>query len=299
MFGGDIITRGEEVSDKPRIYSYFEYRDFCRDWYQYHKKSIKGFTYKSFADAAGLKSVNYFQRIVSGKRNLSVKNLEAFSKAMELSDHERRYFALMLEYDLAPDSVTKTRYLNRLMSMRKSKGMFQMKDYQLKYLDKWWYPIVRELVTVLDFKNEYACLAAACIPRISESQARAAVNYLLKHNYVKRNEYGRFVQATPIISTGDEVRSLYVRKFHRENLALSSDLVDCIEPDEREVSSITFSVSKPVYKDIKEEIQRFRKRVLEMINSDSQPAEGVYSASFQLFPRSKNIAFEESGEYHE
>lgn len=275
------------MSEKPRIYSYFEYRTFCRDWYQYHKKSIKGFTYQSFADAAGLKSVNYFQRVVSGVRNLSAKNLEAFCKAMELNEHESRYFKMMLEYDLASDSVSKTRYLNKLMSMRKSKGMFQMKDHELKYLDKWWYPIVRELVTVLDYKNDYATLAAACIPRISESQARAAVNYLLKYNYVKRDERGRFVQATPIISTGDEVRSLYVRKFHRENLELSSDLVDIISPEEREVSAINFSVSRAVYKEIKEEIQRFRKRLLEMINADSKEADGVYSASFQLFPRSK------------
>ncbi len=274
------------MNNNIKIYNYLDYRQFCHDWYKFKKNSDKEFTFKSFAKLADLKSPNYFQRIVSGKRNLSEKHLPGFKRAMNLSDHEYEYFKTLLHFDNASDSIKKTKFFNQLVSMRKIKGVHQISNNQLKYLDKWWYPIIRELVTIINFNEDYSILASSCIPKISESQAKAAVNYLLKNRYIKKSQTGLYEQQDPILSTGDEVRSLFVKKFHRENLSIGSELVDLISPEEREVSSINFSVSQKRYEKIKEEIQKFRRQLLNLVESDDDLPEKVYSASFQLFPRS-------------
>lgn len=274
------------MEQKPKIYSYFNYRYFCRDWYLYHKKNTKGFTYHSFAESAGLTSLNYFQRIVSGKRNLSEKHVAAFGKAMSLTEHELTYLKCMLQYDTESNSNEKIGYLKKLLSMRKSKGLFHIQDRGLKYLDKWWYPIIRELATLIDFQDDYYTLANSCIPRISESQAQSAIRFLEKNNYLSKDKEGRYFQETPILSTGDEAYSLFVRKYHRDTIEHGCTLLDKIKPEERDVSSLTFSVSEEKFYEIKEEIQAFRKKLMEMIHSDEKPAERVYSAAIQLFPRS-------------
>jgi uncharacterized protein (TIGR02147 family) len=89
-----------------------------------------------------------------------------------------------------------------------------------------------------------------------------------------------------VISSGDEVRSTVLRNYHRQTLAQSIEALDKPDLENRDVSSLTLSVSRKTYFAIKKEIQEFRKRLLVMAREDAGP-EMVCLAGFQLIPRSK------------
>ncbi|MEO5668060.1 MAG: TIGR02147 family protein, partial [Bdellovibrionota bacterium] len=55
----------------PDILRYGEYRAFLADFYAYKKSQRSGFSYRLFAAKAKLKSPNYLQLVMQGKRNLS------------------------------------------------------------------------------------------------------------------------------------------------------------------------------------------------------------------------------------
>jgi uncharacterized protein (TIGR02147 family) len=129
-------------------------------------------------------------------------------------------------------------------------------------------------------------LARHCIPRITAQQAGNAIAYLLKTGFLKKDQRGGYFRTEPVISSGDEVTSTILRNYHRQTLAQSVQALDTVEPGDRDISSLTLSVSRKTYFAIKREIQDFRKRLLSMAKEDASP-EMVCLTGFQLLPRSR------------
>jgi uncharacterized protein (TIGR02147 family) len=161
-----------------------------------------------------------------------------------------------------------------------------MDDKKLQFYSKWYYPVIRELAAILNFKNDYNLLARNCIPRITSQQAANAIAYLIKNGFLQKDADDNFIRTNPVISSGDEVKSTVLRGYHRQILLQSVAALDSIEQENRDISSLTLSVSRKTYFALKTEIQDFRKRLLAIAKEDANP-EMVCLAGFQLIPRSK------------
>jgi uncharacterized protein (TIGR02147 family) len=122
-------------------------------------------------------------------------------------------------------------------------------------------------------------------PAITPRQARDSVRLLYKLGLIEKKQ-GRYMQVDRAITTGDEIASLAILNFHVQNLALAADTLSICPSQERDVSSIVAGISEKGFKTIKEEIQLFRKRLVDIIDRD-EPAERVYHINFQLFPASE------------
>ncbi|MBN1758393.1 MAG: TIGR02147 family protein [Chitinispirillaceae bacterium] len=268
------------------IFNYFDYREYLQAVYRWKKEHEKGFSHRSFSREAGISSPNYLHRVLNGERSLSESYLEKFCNALKLSRNECQYFSKLVQFNNESDSSKKESLLRALLSLRYRRGIHRISDKKLQFFSKWYYPVIRELAAVLDFGDDYNLLARSCIPRITAQQAGNAVGYLTKNGFLELNENGKFVRTEPVLSSGNEVRSLILRKYHRQTLLQSIDALDTIEPENRDVSSLTLSVSKKTYIAMKKEIQDFRKRLLQMARNDANP-EMVCLAGFQLLPRSR------------
>jgi uncharacterized protein (TIGR02147 family) len=67
---------------------------------------------------------------------------------------------------------------------------------------------------------------------------------------------------------------------------LAKDAADRFPSEEREISTLTFSASKEALKEMKEEIQRCRANLVEIIKK-SRKMDTVGQMNFQLFPLTK------------
>ena len=151
---------------------------------------------------------------------------------------------------------------------------------KLQFFSKWYYPVIRELATIINFKNEFPSFK--CIPRITAQQAENAVNYLLKNGFLMIDESGNLLRTDPVISSGDEVYSTILRNYHKQTLSQSIEALNTIEQENRDISSLTMSVSRKTYNLIKKEIQDFRKHLLQIAKEDNN-LNLVCIAGFQLF----------------
>lgn len=273
--------------NKPEIYHYICYREYLSGWYQYQKESQPRFSYRAFAEQLSVVSYNYLQRIISGTRSLAVKLIPDFTRVLDLSRDESTYFELLVKYANAKESREKTLLMKRIFLLRSKQGKSKITEERLRFFENWYRPIIRELAA-LDSTLSFSEMGKRCTPPLTAKEARSAVQFLLEHNFLEKSDRGEFTQVSPVISTGDEISSLLVRDYHAENLRITADLVHDIPPEEREISSLTFSVSAQTYEKMKAEIQHFRKRLIELAQADSSP-ERVYQASFQLLPRSERI----------
>ena len=268
------------------IYHFFDYREYLNAEYSARKQHDKGFSHRLFSREAGISSPNYLYRVLKGERTLGCAYIAKFSRALHLTPRENRYFSTLVLFNTETEIAKKEALLRTLLSLRYRRGLHRIHDKKLKFFSNWYYPVIRELAVILQCGDDYNLLARNCVPRITSQQAANAVNYLLKTGFLKKDTAGKYIRTDPVISSGNEVKSTVLRNYHRQTLSQSIEALDSIEPENRDISSITLSVSKKTYAVMKKEIQDFRKRLLAMAREDEHP-EMVCLAGFQLFPRSR------------
>ena len=269
------------------VYNYFEYRTYLRDVYTHLKNTCYGFSYRSFARNAGIKNPNYLHRVIKGEHNLKGDSIRKISNALKLNPQENEYFTTLINFNNVKDPQEKEAYLKKLLTLRYIRGVYKIEDKKLKFFIKWYYPVIRELVVFVDFRDDFNILARNCIPRITAVQAKGAVKYLLDNGFVKKNKDGSYSQIHQTISTDDEVNSTILRKYHKKTLELCVDSLDTIKPEERNISSYTMHVSEKTYRAMKKEMQDFGKRLLAMARDDKGAPEIACFAGLQLLPRSE------------
>lgn len=276
-------------NQKVDIFNFFDYSEYLQAVYDWRKEHEEGFSHRRFSQEAGIKSPNYLLRVLKGERTLSEGYCKKFCNALGLQKNEARYFSTLVLFNNETEVTRKETLLRSLLSLRYRRGIHRIDDKKLQFFSKWYYPVIRELATILNFKDDYNLLARYCIPRITAQQAENAVSYLLKNGFLKTDESGKLFRTDPVISSGDEVSSTILRNYHKQTLTQSIEALNTIEKEDRDISSLTMCVSRKTYSVIKKEIQDFRKRLLQIAKEDDNP-EIVCYTGFQLLPRSNAIS---------
>lgn len=265
------------------IYQYTDYRKFLRDYYEKRKKKDKSFSYQRFAGCAGFKTKTFLFNVVKGGKPLSKNRIINLALAMGLNKKETDYFETLVNFNQAKTVKEKDYYYHKLQSGSGKSRTAMLRTSQHEFYSRWYHLAVRELLNILDFRGDFKALAKSVDPPISVSQAKKSVQLLKELGLVEKLASGRYRQTDKVMTTGDEVVSLAVQKYHKENLAMALESIDRHTRDERDISCITCSVSGKGFEKIKSEIQLFRKVLLELIEQD-KPADRVCQINFQLFP---------------
>lgn len=269
----------------PDIFAYSDSRLFLKDYYAEHKKAHPSFSYQYFANKAGLKSKTFIYKVIAGQKTLSKGAVFAVAQAMGLNRKETEYFEAMVHFTQAKTEREREFYFNHLQAFGKHHTSAQLRQDQFTYFSKWYYPALRELVAFLDFKDDFKILARTLNPPITTPQAKKAVRLLLDLGLIKRMASGRYFQTDKSITTGDQVRSLAVAAFQKENLRLATESIDRHKRQLRDISTLTVGISEAGFQRVREEVAAFRKRLAEMVEKDD-PVDRVYQINFQVFPLS-------------
>ncbi|MBN1129671.1 MAG: TIGR02147 family protein [Chitinispirillaceae bacterium] len=275
-------------SEQITIYNYFDYREYLSDVFKLLKKKRYGFSYRSFSKEAGISSHNFLPRIIKRERNLTAEFILLLGAYLKLPAKEIKYFQALVAFNNAKKPSQKEKYLKQLFSLRVVVNEHRIEDKKLHFFEKWYYPVIRELVTICDFQDDFALLARQCIPRISAAQARGAVGYLFKNGFIRKSASGRYEVVDQVIATEPEVDSAIIPHYHKITIRQCADAVDTIRKEDRNISSSTLLVSQELYEELKKEILLFRKRLLSMARECRNP-DMVCFAGFQLLPRSETI----------
>jgi uncharacterized protein (TIGR02147 family) len=268
------------------IFNYFDYREYLDDCFKNLKSRRRGFSYRAFSREAGVQSHNFLPRILNRERNLSEEFIPLLSNYLHLSGKEVKYFEALVAFNNAKKPSAKEKYLKQLLALRVVDEEHKIQDEKLHFFDKWYYPVIRELVTVFNFREDYAALARLCIPHISTAQAKDAVSFLMKNGFISQEKDGRYSAIDAIIATAPEVDSAIIPKYHKTTLLQCVEAIETIKKEDRNFSSSTLLVSRELYDELKKEIYFFRKRLLSMAKECKNP-NIVCFAGFQLLPRSK------------
>jgi uncharacterized protein (TIGR02147 family) len=274
------------------IFKYIDYRKFLSHYYEEKKKGSRFFSYRYFAGKAGINSPSFLKHIIDGKRNLTRPVIQKFVIALKLTPKEAVYFRNLVLFNQAKTSEEKQEHYAVLRSLAGGVKESVLNTDQYDYFSKWYIPVIRELICLRDFKQDYRRLAAAIKPRVSPSVVKKAVRLLLRLKLVERREDGTFRQTSAAIRADSALTSLAVRSFTKSMLNHAGNALDTVDKNERHISGLTMGISPPTYAVLAEEIEAFKDRVKIIVNNDEDSSR-VYQLNLSLFPVSEDVRVSE------
>jgi len=270
---------------KKLVFEYTNYRDYLKAFYEYNK-ALVGYTYRDFAKKAGMNSPSWLLQLIKGTKNLSELSAIKVGRALELNKRESEYFELLVPFTQAKTNELKGHYYEKMLALKKRLKLIKLSEEQLDIYSKWYHPVIRSLVTKVDFADNYEILANKLLPTIKPSEAKKSVALLEKTGFIKKNKLGKWEIAKPIMTTGDEVSSLKVMNYHKDLSRLASEVFDRSTREERDISALTLGIDKEGYDKLKVKIRQFRKEILDTIENCQNPNR-VYQMNLHFFPVSK------------
>ncbi len=275
------------MGNKPVIYDYFDYREYLNDVFSYFKKVDPEFSHRKFLANANIPGSTYLLRVLNNERKLSPKYIPNFSSAIKHGVSEAFFFELLVKFGNEKNVDRKERFLKELLKIRSEKTSHSLEDQKLRYFEKWYYPVIRDLVGMVDFGNDYNALGRMLIPPVKAEQVENAIAFLLKNGFIKKRENATgYEPSEPILSTPPTVNSTILSQFHKKNLELDMEAFDNCSLSDRSISSVVMSVSGKTFDKLRLEIMEFRKRLIAIAREDSEP-DVVVRLGVQMVPRAK------------
>jgi uncharacterized protein (TIGR02147 family) len=271
------------------IFKYIDYRRFLEDYYTEKKKTTRGFSYRYFALKAGVKSPNFLKQVIEGDRNLTRRMIEQFVPALRLNKKEALFFKNLVLFNQAKNATEKQEHYNVMLSMMNFINEHQLSTDHYLYFEKWYTSVIRELICLYDFRDNYELIARAVYPQIKINEVKKAISLLLRLNLITKRKNGTYRQTSAAIISNDPMVALARRSFNNEMLQIAINANTTLPMRERNISGITMGISKACYDVILTEMAAFKERIKVIVNQD-ETSSRVYQLNMQLFPLSKDIS---------
>lgn len=270
----------------PDIYNYLDFRAYLKDLFNYNKKNKKNFSYRYFAMKAGFTSTGFLKLVIDGKRNLTNESIAKIAKGFSIKKREREFFENLVFMNLAKSHEERNHYYQKMISMKGNTKINRIEKARYEYFSKWYYPVIREIVSFGDRRHTPAQIARILNPEITPKQAKIALKLLTELELIKKDESDCWEKCNKAISTGPEVKSLVVTNFHKEMIKLADESFERHPARERDISALTLSVKKDSMEEIKERVIAFRKELLEY-SCTHKNLDEVIQINIQIFPLTK------------
>lgn len=266
------------------VFDYSDYRQFIKDYYETHKAQNPSFSYRYLAQKAGINSAPFYKFIIEGTRNLTKTTVLKTCVALKLADREAEYFENLVFFNQAKTVKEKNSYFDKLVQKQKHRHVGAIAESQYEYFAEWYHCVIREMVCMYDFRDNWANIGRIVSPSLSARQVEESVKLLLRLGFLKKAG-NRYQQTEPVLSAGYGLASHQIINFQIMMLNKAIEAFDRSPPRERLTAATTVSISRKNFETFVEKIRTLRSELLEIARSDEHP-EMVYELTLNLFPLS-------------
>jgi uncharacterized protein (TIGR02147 family) len=273
------------------IFEYQDYRAFLAAYYEQTKSVDPAFSYQHFSQALGFSSKGFLYEVIKGKKNLSAASLAGMRTGLGLGKTEGLYFENLIRFNQAKTFNEREAWFAKLRAVRAatadaSKARMLHRD-QYEFFSTWHHSVVRSLVDMYpNLSGDYTALAKLVHPALRPKQVQKSIGLLLRLGLLTPVKGGGYKIAEKRITTGEQVQSMAVLRFHLETMKLAEQALKELPHDKRNVSGLTLGISKDSCEKIVGLIYECQKKIMDVADNDTK-ADRVYQVDFQVFPVSK------------
>jgi uncharacterized protein (TIGR02147 family) len=227
-----MISLGPEVGVKiensaPSVFEYLDVISYLQDYYKWRKATSKDFSYEFWSMELEFSSRSYIRMMIMGKKKVSTKFVETFSKRNFDDQNAEEYFYYLVQYSQAGSQKVKKDLGARLIKILKLRSQQTIIEPQGDFLST---PLLPRLYTLLGFKDiTPTTVNLARLMGLSDEQTATFLKQLVslelaQHSVVDGAEH--WVALHDKFKIPDNKGNMNLMKFHERSLL---DAIDAFE----------------------------------------------------------------------
>jgi uncharacterized protein (TIGR02147 family) len=276
----------------PDIYTYIDFRKYLEDYRESKKRDDPGFTHAYICHRLGQRnSKSYFANVVNGIKPVTAEFANRFIELLGLNADEAAYFRVLVNYNQTYNPKEKEYYLDHLIKRAATQDRLILKN-EYSFYKEWYHSVVRAIIDIIDFKDDFAAMARMIVPPISVREAKDSIRLLDAMNLIKRDDKGFFRTTEKSIKTDDYVHDDLIVQYQLKCLDVAKTALLNKPRQAYDVSTNVISISEDALKKIQKRLRQFREEVRALVHNDDKKADRVYQLDIQLLPNTKTIAGE-------
>jgi uncharacterized protein (TIGR02147 family) len=274
------------TTSEPNLYEYNDFRKYLADFQKHHYAKDKRYSKSSLSKLLGLPNTrSYFGDIIKGKK-VSPLFIDRFIQVLKLKKDEAQFFRVLVMFNQAENSDERELYFNQIISQNRTPKRVLEKNIYI-YYKNWYNGVIRALLHIHDFKDDYTGFAKKVFPPISAKQARESIVLLKRLGLIAKDGNGFFKPTERSIATPDRVRDELIKHYQLSCLEMAKNALLKNRSIPQSISTNVISISYEGLKRLEKKIDQFRAEVRSLVHKDTQPAEQVFQLDIMLFPNSR------------
>ncbi len=274
-------------TEAPYVFDYVDARTFVRDYVEFLKSHREGFSFRKFTKEIGIASPGHIHLVISGRLSLTEKIADKLARGFELSKVDAKAFLDLVLLDQVADGNAKENLKHKILNERMRRKKAKLKEHQFAYLTHWYYPVIRELVGLCDFRMDLQWIASRLRGDVSHGEISKALKALFALGMI-RTEGSSLVQSEPSVLTDDLTPSSdFVDEFHKAMMMKAYEAQNSVEDSLREISGMTLTLDATEFDRLKQELVDFRNQVFQRYGLVKPSHDRVYQVNVQFFPLTK------------
>lgn len=274
------LARKAILAPKPSVFDYLDFRDYLKDAYAFKKLTNPRFSENAFVLAAGFgkNSRGYLGLVIKGKRNLTPKSIIGFARALDLSAQEALFFENMVLFCQAEVEKEKIYYFERLKISAHGENSKPMAlvDSHLRFLNEWHLVVLREMVSLVDFKEDTDWIFKRLSGKISKAKINEGIQDLLNLELIKRDAQGKLIQSeTTVLFKDGKDNFKNTANLHKDFALRASNAMTEVSYEKRAAQLITVGIPRSKFEDLRREMQEMTQLLLKKYGHETQTQEIV------------------------
>lgn len=274
------------------VFGYTDYRKYLKDFYEFRKDGEKGYSYRTFSKAAGFNSPNILKLVIEGSRNIGSDAAMKFVKALGLKGQMAEYFVTLVRLNQTKLDADKEYYFKILQKLTPHSKRRELQAEGLKYLSHWLHPVIREMVSLPDFRDDPYWISRRITGKANLTEITQALQFLVKEGFIEKTETSEYTTKDNMVLTQDEIKSLAIRAYHRSMLEQAKEKLESLPLEEREFGALTFVLPESAISELKFKLKNFRREIhtWAMQVATQQESDVIVQVNYQMYPHTKKVA---------
>ena len=277
----------KQASAVVKVTDYINVADYLKNLYLSANSEESKYSYRQFSEDLGFSKTNIVHLYVQGKRKISAKAAQKILEKLNLSSKAANYFITLCELQNTKDKSKLEDALSKSIELKDRLLNTRLEKAQLDYYSSYWHPIIRELINLKEFKEDYKWIAKKVYPNIRPKQAQESIELLLELDLIKRDKNNKLSQNTKLVSSGHDVFSLALKKYHAEAINMGVKALLELDASKRFIGGATVRLSSVQFQLLKQKLDKVLDEVLAMEGqADNKPEEtqNIVQFNIQAFP---------------
>lgn len=247
------------------------------------KRQLRNPDYSLRAFARDLEvSPQKLSQVLLGKTGLSSAAAKKLVSKLNLKPLESEMFIAMVEFRHSRSQEVKRVALEKIERIERSLGFKDISPNEFGLVSHWFYMAAFMLVEVQDFQADYDWIAKRLgIPRES---AERAYEQLFEMGLLVVGDDGKWKRSSTNISVSSNDPSTALRNYYRQLWSVADKTLDREPVQKREFAASVVSVSEGDVEYVRDELDAFRKKLINGLSTRPGAAERIYAMTFQFFP---------------